>query len=91
MTRIAFVDAVTLSNGPVDDLIGKNKKLEKRCNFLAFCSYRSWEGNRASLDDHLEVRRASLERDSLLCAFLEIAIESLVEENGVVTANSSKT
>jgi hypothetical protein len=77
-----------------DDLIGKNKKLEKRCDFLAFRSCRSWEGNRACmhpLDDHLEVRRASLERDALLCAFLEIAIESLVEESGVVTANSSKT
>jgi hypothetical protein len=39
---------------------------------------------------HLEVRRASLERHSLRCTFLEIAIESLVEESGVVTANSSK-
>jgi hypothetical protein len=37
------------------------------------------------LDDHLEVRRASLERDCLPYAFLEIAIESLVEESGVVT------
>ena len=42
------------------------------------------------LDDHLEVRCASLERDPLRCAFLEIAIESLVEGSGVVTANSSK-
>jgi hypothetical protein len=37
------------------------------------------------LDDHLEVRRASLERDCLPYAFLEIAIENLVEESGVVT------